>query len=318
MTNPELLSEALQHLEAAVRLSPDHPRYRRTLGEAYLAAGDPAGAARQLRLSLDQDADPRARYQLALANLQLGRLEDVEKVVQEALDRGEEVPRARYVRALARFRRHDYDGAVVDVQSTLDWTSNEAFYALEAARILVAIAPTRPRDRRAELVALAYATLVDLQVDAETADERLYLLACCELERGEAAAALDTIRRTIHPDPAEVALRRGIARALLGDRPAARSDLHMAKSRTELSGAVEPWLAALDGEQGTWPPIPPASVRVAGLAPRTTRSLLPFVLRSPFRGDRPLPRSREEYILPIEVQDVDAAEFEIDDTGDPT
>ncbi len=180
MNNRLLLTEALEHLETAVRLAPDHPRYRKSLGEAYLAAGDPANAVLHLRRTGDQETDPRVRYLLALAYLQMGRLDEVERLVEGFVQHHEETPRARYVRALARFKRGDFEAALADFREVQVFGADRGFYTMALARMLLLVAGETPEPARRQHVEEALAVLHGLTPAPAHRDEWHQLVACAE------------------------------------------------------------------------------------------------------------------------------------------
>lgn len=75
--------EALDEIRKALAAKPQHPAFLETLGIATRMSGDAAGAYQPLSLSIEvRPSDPRARSELALGQIQGGRLGDARAALE--------------------------------------------------------------------------------------------------------------------------------------------------------------------------------------------------------------------------------------------
>jgi tetratricopeptide (TPR) repeat protein len=134
MPNP-VLTKAIAHLEAAAELSPRNARYRATLGEALLAAGNDRAAERHLGAASNLGCGARVEALWALSLLRAGATGQAAAVVDEALRRQGEYAHGLYVRALCSAAEGETPDAVGWLRRAAKIADDPEFYIAEEARI---------------------------------------------------------------------------------------------------------------------------------------------------------------------------------------
>jgi tetratricopeptide (TPR) repeat protein len=127
------LDQALAHLEAAAEKSPRNARYRATLGEAQLAAGDDHAAERQLGAATNLGSGARVEALWALALLRTGATAQAAAVVEDAIRRQGEFAHGLYVRALCAAADGDAPEAAGWLRRAGRVAEDRAFYDAEEA-----------------------------------------------------------------------------------------------------------------------------------------------------------------------------------------
>ncbi len=137
--DPIQLGSAINHLEKAVALSPDHPRYRRVLAEAHLAARRFDRALTHLRQIDKLRPEPRTHYLMAYAYFALGDLDQAEALLAGLNDAGE-VGFSRYhlLRGRILYERRRFADAMNEFSRALDVRPHAALPRWHMGRALVA------------------------------------------------------------------------------------------------------------------------------------------------------------------------------------
>jgi tetratricopeptide (TPR) repeat protein len=130
-----VLTQAIAHLEAAVDCVPDNARYRATLGEALLAAGDDQGAERQLSAAANLGCGARVEALWALSLLRSGAIAQAGAVVESALRHQGDFAHGLYVRALCAAAEGDTPAAAGWLRRAANEAGDAAFYLDEEANI---------------------------------------------------------------------------------------------------------------------------------------------------------------------------------------
>jgi len=120
MNGPANLDLAILHLEEAVRLAPDKPRYALLLADAYLLKKDAEAALGPLVMAWQARAAPRTAGLLALTLFCLGRYSEAERYAAEALHANEAFTRARALRAWALLAQGSAGEAARDFRRLLE------------------------------------------------------------------------------------------------------------------------------------------------------------------------------------------------------
>lgn len=146
-TSQDRLSEAISHLEQAVRQAPGNPRYTATLGEAWLLRGDPEAALAPLQSSFATGPMPRTACLLAQTLHALGRDSEAETFAGAAIEDGAGFHRAYAIRAEIRRRRGNLTGALDDFEAACALAPDHPEYRVrrdETERERRARAPVAP------------------------------------------------------------------------------------------------------------------------------------------------------------------------------
>ena len=105
--------EAVDEVRKALAVKPQHPSFLETLGIATRMAGDATGAYQPLSLSIEvRPSDPRARSELALGQIQVGRLVDARAALETLPGYALRDPFVAYARAALAAAGGSVDEAV--------------------------------------------------------------------------------------------------------------------------------------------------------------------------------------------------------------
>lgn len=216
------LAGARRHLERAAELLPGHAEVAALLGHALLLGGDAGRAVTVLEESLVREPSPRAEFLLGVARLETGDHAAGEAAASRALAENEAFGRAWALRAECRDRGGAAPEAVDDLRRAVDCSPGfEPARLRLAAWLLAGRTGTGPADREpAADAALRVLARRPFEIHGAAA---LHLAACAQLARGDAARALRTLAGPAFPTAAEAALRRGLARLMLGEFEEAES-----------------------------------------------------------------------------------------------
>lgn len=159
-----VFAEAIEHLQAAVRLEPDDPGAQSELGIAYALKSDYEGAAAAMERTLELAPDDS--WTRALLGLVYAELEDFEQAAEALVQAAEERTEDGEVQVLAALAAGavGWDAAAADVLARAEYAAEtvdpdlitEAEEALEAGRsharelLVETLAPAALHDRLAQ------------------------------------------------------------------------------------------------------------------------------------------------------------------------
>lgn len=118
--------EAIEHFKLVLRDAPRHLESTLNLGGLYLAKGDPDMALRTFTSALTVWDIPAVRANIAVAYLQLGRLEDAERELRRALAENDKMPDAWTNLSSVLVHKGDFADAVAAAERALAIDDNFA------------------------------------------------------------------------------------------------------------------------------------------------------------------------------------------------
>jgi tetratricopeptide (TPR) repeat protein len=171
---------AAQHVQAALRVAPQHARALAAQGRLFLQAGKPAEAEAALRKSITAEPQAvRARIDLADLLAMRGALNDAEVLYREALSRDDRHPGAHYALGQVLMARGQLDAAVASFRSAAELAPSSILVPLALARLelgrgrpapaMVEVEKVLKRDPRQLDALMLKSDVQELQGDAEGA-----------------------------------------------------------------------------------------------------------------------------------------------------
>jgi tetratricopeptide (TPR) repeat protein len=243
---PEILQQAVSHLQKAVAGDPGNARYRRTLGEALLASRRYDTGLEHLLIAYHAGADQRTAYLIAYAYWRLGKNDLAEPFVKAAVD-ADQVGFARL--DILRGRLYYDQGKFGDAANwfTKAQIANPTPVAdWNLARALVAHARTLSKDTT-NLYRRALQILTGYEPGTDQMDEWNFLLGRSYLALQYPADALRHLEKSRWAEGPEKALLLGVAFLLRGLPESARPWLKTAVVTPAMRARCESYLSEIAG-----------------------------------------------------------------------